>query len=354
MQITSWVMGILVIMGAVIVYHILMQESLYSIVLSIAVAASGGHKPEMWIHYGRIISAGVVWILWPLANMQDLSVLVKFNSVGFLFLVYTVTFILVNGFIGISFGDFEVVSHLESGASEFNVDTGKMQVVLWGRETFVPLAGTLMLSTFIHNAIQPICKNAPKATRSYDVFYGYLIASVLYMFIGVLGYFGFAALNPGKGVNLALQSNFLDMFGSTFTKGLDIYAFTARLSLFFQLVTVFPILLMIVRTQFFGYLMETTWPGWVYVAALNFGIMAVSFTLAAMNMDVGTVVRITGALGGLVLIYLVPLGADLVKATRESKSEGGGASWGRWVFNVGLIVGAAGLLGLQFVPALTG
>jgi len=154
-------MGLLVILGAVIVYHILMQESLYSIVLSIAVAASGGHEPSIWIHYGRIISAGVVWLLWPLANMQDLSVLVKFNSVGFLFLVYTVTFILVNGFIGLGQGNYDVVSHLASGASEFNMDTGNMQVVLWGRKTFVPLAGTLMLSTFIHNAIQPICKNAP-------------------------------------------------------------------------------------------------------------------------------------------------------------------------------------------------
>lgn len=351
MQITSWVMGILVITGAVIVYHILMQESLYSIVLSIAVAAGNGHAPSVWTHYGRIISAAVVWLLWPLANMQDLQVLVKFNSVGFLFLVYTVTFILVNGFIGLGFGDYEVLSHLKSGESEFNVDTGNMQVVLFARETFVPLAGTLMLSTFIHNAIQPICKNAPKETRSYDVFYGYLIASVLYMLIGVLGYFGFAALKPGKGVNLALQSNFLDMFGSTFTKGLDIYAFTARLSLFFQLVTVFPILLMIIRTQFFGYLMQTTWPGQMYVAALNFGIMALSFALAAMNMDVGTVVRITGALGGLVLIYLVPLGSDLVKTARDGD---GTVPWSKWLINIGLIVGAACLLALQFVPALTG
>lgn len=172
---------------------------------------------------------------------------------------------------------------------------------------------------------------------------------MLYIFIGILGYFGFAALSPGKGVNLVLQSNFLDMFGSTFTKSLDIYAFTARMSLFFQLVTVFPILLMIIRTQFFGYLMNTTWPGWLYVALLNFGIIAISFTLAAMNMDVGTVVRITGALGGLVLIYLVPLGADLVKTGRE-----GEVSTLRWVANIGFIVGAACLLALQFVPALTG
>lgn len=119
-----------------------------------------------------------------------------------------------------------------------------------------------------------------------------------------------------------LQSNFLAMFGTDLQTGSDIYAFTARCALLLQLFTVFPILLLIVRSQVWSLVLKhTQWPGFTRVAGLNFALMAVTFTFAALDLQISEVLRFVGAVGGFVIVFAVPAGIHYVSRHRQIRAE---------------------------------
>lgn len=169
-QLGTWAISVAVIGGAAIVYHILMQESLYQLIATIITAAGG--DTAKWSH---VYAALLPLVVYPATNLKDLSALVKLNSVGFLFLWFTIIFVVSHGARALSTGrnGFEFVTSLDENAPDFNA-AGVLQVVVGGRLGFAELGGMMMLSFFIHNAINPIIKNAPVATRKTDVAIAYV------------------------------------------------------------------------------------------------------------------------------------------------------------------------------------
>ncbi len=180
-----------------------------------------------------------------------------------------------------------------------------------------------------------------------------MIAGALYSCVGILGYFGFAdahsaaqgaecaaafpppapgALAAGKppwlaSANCTLSSDFLANFGSDLASPGTVYAFATRVSLLLQLFTVFPILLLIIRNQCFNLFLGTEWPGALPVAALNAGVMGVSFVFAALDLQIGAVLGYVGAVGGFVIVFAVPVAMEavaLLRAKRLVDGEGGG------------------------------
>lgn len=127
----------------------------------------------------------------------------------------------------------------------------------------------------------------------------------------------------------------------------DIYAFCARFALVFQLMTVFPLLLLIIRTQVFGLLWKNTYPSVVHVSTLNAIVMAITFTMAALDLQVSSVLRFTGAIGGLALVFFVPVAIDVVVRRNA------GTASPFWYATHSLIM-AIGIFffALQFVPSL--
>jgi sodium-coupled neutral amino acid transporter 9 len=127
----------------------------------------------------------------------------------------------------------------------------------------------------------------------------------------------------------------------------DIYAFCARFALVFQLMTVFPLLLLIIRTQVFGLLWRNTYPSVLHVSGLNAAVMAITFTMAALNLQVSSVLRFTGAIGGIALVFFVPVAIDVVV-----RRKAGTAS--PLVYAMHALIMAVGVLffALQFVPTL--
>jgi sodium-coupled neutral amino acid transporter 9 len=110
---------------------------------------------------------------------------------------------------------------------------------------------------------------------------------------------------------------------------------------------VFPLLLLIIRTQLFGLLLKTTYPGFWKVAALNAAIMAITFTFAALDLQISVVLRFTGAIGGLALVFGVPVAIDLIVRRREGRDK----PWAYALHGFIMAVGTLFFL-LQFVPAL--
>lgn len=185
----------------------------------------------------------------------------------------------------------------------------------------------------------------------------YLIAGLLYAIVGALGYVGFAdahtaaecSYSPGSDAPCVLKSNFLAMFGTDFADGADAYAFTARVSLLFQLFTVFPLLLLIIRNQLFVLLYQSAYPSYRHVALLNFVIMAVTFTFAALDLQISQVLGFTGAIGGFVIVFAVPLAIDYV---RHEKDEAGLSTLRLALYAFILAIGLLFLI-LQFIPIAT-
>ena len=141
-QLVAWSFSVAIILGASIVYHILMQETLFALVGTVAEAATGrAGGPPGW---SRAAAALVPWALYPICCLKDLSALVRFNSLGFLFLWYTIMFICFHGVRALAGGGggapLVAVATLPAGASPFRED-GAFQVVTGGSPMISGLGG---------------------------------------------------------------------------------------------------------------------------------------------------------------------------------------------------------------------
>lgn len=205
------------------------------------------------------------------------------------------------------------------------------------------------LSFFLHNCVQPIVKNANPATRRTDIVIAYTITAVLYASVGAIGYLGFAdARTPAECAapeSCILRSNFLGEFGTTLSNFFDIYAFTARATLLLQLVTVYPLLLLIVRTQAFGLLAGSAYPSYLKVALLNGAMMGITFAFAALDLQISAVLSYTGAIGGLVIIVLIPVAIDI-----SVRRKAGTMSPLRWALHGFIALLGFAVFALQFIP----
>lgn len=399
-QLLAWAISVAIILGAAIIYHILMQETLYALVTTLIL--SGNPNSTLINNWQRVYAALVPWFLFPISNMKDLSALVKVNSIGFIFLAYVILFIVSHGIHVLLEGrdaPLAMVSTLSASSTTAPyTSSGILQIIVGGTSSFASLGGMMMLSFFIHNCIQPIIKNANPATRRMDIIIAYCIAGIFYSFVGILGYIGFVDAHsqdecaysstvsttssssstmtvghilygfmtyvsnyiPGVAntlqvVNLnplpssspcVLKSNFLAMFGTDLGDASDIYAFSARVALLFQLFTVFPILLLIIRTQVFSLVLGTPWPGSLRVAGLNFLVMGITFAFAATDLQISEVMRFVGAIGGFVIVFAVPAAIDYVKRKDESTASWLSYSREAFIITVGLF-----FLIVQFIPA---
>jgi sodium-coupled neutral amino acid transporter 9 len=143
-QLVAWSFSVAIILGASIVYHILMQETLYALVNTVAAARGGGGDGGAPAGWSRALAAVVPWALYPICCLKDLSALVRFNSIGFLFLWYTIIFICSHGVRALAGGGggapVVAVATLPAGAPPFRAD-GAFQVVTGGSPMLSGLGG---------------------------------------------------------------------------------------------------------------------------------------------------------------------------------------------------------------------
>ncbi|OQR83241.1 hypothetical protein ACHHYP_14930 [Achlya hypogyna] len=309
-QLMATGVSLFVLVGACIAYHVLMKQCAFSVVSAVL---SWTGRADLEAHWTPSAAAIAILLLFPLANLKEFSTLVLLNSFGIPFVLFTIAFIVYHG--------------VDTLAHEPLDD-----ITIGGKSSFGVLGGIVTLSFFIHNAIQPIVRDSNPRHHRRQVSIAYALVGLSYTAVGALGYVGF----PHNHV----QQNFLDAFPIG-----DVFAFSARASLLMQLATVYPLVLLIVRTQLFGLLFQTPWPGAWRVMGLNAAVMTLSTMFAVYYPNVGDVLRFTGAIGGFVLIFCVPIGIHLVslrakrQLTKRSLVAHCTMVW------IGLV-----LLILQFVP----
>nr|CDJ84910.1 Amino acid transporter domain containing protein [Haemonchus contortus] len=161
---------------------------------------------------------------------------------------------------------------------------------------FPALTGTLTLSFFIHNAVLTILRNQKNPeNNARDLSIGYLLAALCYVFIGFTFYAGFPVQRT------CISDNFLNNFGAG-----DILSSTARLFLLFQMITVLPLLMFLIRSQLFYAFTGKTWPGLGPVVLLNCCIISIAVAVAILYPKVGSILRYVGSLSGLVYVFALP------------------------------------------------
>jgi len=217
--------SIVILIGASIAYHIFMKDCLMSIINGIAdinydssIIYPWEQNGPPWYWNGILASVIIVFILFPISLLKNLTFLVKFNSFGIFFVLFLIIFIIyacVEAMVepfnfatagaSLSTLAMSIVSQTQQAAPaptkdvlNYSIEDDIIQKgdqVLVNHLTlfnshFSHLLAILSLSFFIHNVIGPILKNQRSLTHTKrDTAIAFLIAALIYAVPGMLGAF---------------------------------------------------------------------------------------------------------------------------------------------------------------------
>ena len=132
------------------------------------------------------------------------------GSYGVIFLVLLMSFMVAMGFIAMGNTTFVVGSAADSDQTQWD---SSMRTLVLFNTNFSPLAGILCAGYFLHTGSLSIVRASknPENTKR-DMFIGYLLVFITYIFCGCLGYIGFSGskfadyfvgleMNPGPGTS---------------------------------------------------------------------------------------------------------------------------------------------------------
>ncbi|CAD5221798.1 unnamed protein product [Bursaphelenchus okinawaensis] len=249
---------------------------------------------KLWSLQGTVpIYLGI--LTFPLLNFQSPTIFTKFNVLGTISVAYLIAFTMSKAYecgLNVNFSDATSIHYVELYNSKFTA-----------------LTGTLALSYFIHNAVLTILRNQKHPeNNARDLSIGYILAMICYIVIGCMFYLAF----PGR--RECISDNFLNNFGSG-----DVLSATARMFLLFQMITVLPLLMYLVRVQFSYVFTGTVYPGLLYVCLINVLVILVAVFFCIVYPHVGGILRYVGSLSGLVYIFALPSLVHLKKLQNSGK-----------------------------------
>ncbi|KDR15632.1 sodium-coupled neutral amino acid transporter 9-like [Zootermopsis nevadensis] len=225
----------------------------------------------------------LILIIGPLINFRSVTFFTKFNSLGTLSVMYTLLFVII-----------------KSATFGINVDFINVTNIHFTplfQATFPALSGMAALSFFIHNIIITIMRNnRNQENNTRDLSIAYLLVTLTYAFIGILFYVCFPL------DKICISDNLLDNF-----QNWDPMTVIARVFLFFQLITVYPLIAFMLRSQFFMAVTGDVYPGLPHVLGFNTFVVIVCVLFAIFIPSIGTIIRYTGALCGLLYIFTLPI-----------------------------------------------
>lgn len=314
-EVIAKIFSLIVLIGANIVYWILMSNFLYHSVHfiytnifsyedapynnqtvicpkqekndsipGVLINIAGGHQifDQIWSLYSTVPLFLAV-IMFPLLNFKSATFFTKFNSLGTISVAYLLIFVAVKG-----------------GIWGINIPSWSIEFEL--KNTFCALSGMLSLSFFIHNIIISIMKNnrhQEKNGRDLSIAYG--LVTFTYLFIGVVFYITFPM------VKTCIEDNILNNFPKN-----DVMTIVARVLLLFQLFTVFPLMAFMLRNDIIMNLTAILkWDcfsefSYFRVIILNGIVVTVCILFACFLPRIGTLIRYTGALSGMVYVFTLP------------------------------------------------
>ncbi|EDQ89189.1 uncharacterized protein MONBRDRAFT_32391 [Monosiga brevicollis MX1] len=345
------IFSVLTIVGAAIAYWVLMSGFLYTVVdyfhdpsgsipansthpsnhtavLADALLGASDGTDSTWGHYWsrELVPIYLIAILFPLINFKSLTFFTKFNSLGVVSIIYILFFVLFTFFDG------EHYQNSPAGGVHFH------NVEEW-RSGVMALCGVSSLAFFIHNGCLSIMRNAaePKHNQR-DLLLAYILVCLTYLLVGVLYYISYAGNKDG------INNNFLQDFHKTDKN--FIFSLIAQLCLLLQMITVFPLLIFIVRFQVMStFFNGNVWPSFGHVLGLNVMITTVCVLVAIFYPHIGDILRYTGAICGCVYIFALPCLVQMEILRRQNK-----LTVSKRVIHYLLMLLGVGILVGQFTP----
>ncbi|XP_063399290.1 neutral amino acid transporter 9-like isoform X3 [Mytilus trossulus] len=318
-QYLAVVSSLLTLLGGAIVYWILMSNFLYNVVLFIWHKAehdssnvgnmnntnpdivcnvhhpdmnhtsypSGSHTHEdsfdkIW-NVSYTVPFFLILILGPLVNFKSPTFFTKFNALATLSVTYLIIFVIINA--------------AKWGINvEFTGNEQQMFYVADFKGSFPALTGIAALAYFVQNSCVSIVRNQKYPENNIrDLIIAYILVAFTYIFVGVMFYISFPMEKD------CIEDNLLNNMSDTY-----VLAFVARISLFFQMMCVFPLLLYIFRVQLLYTIYNTVWPGLRHVLVLNVCIIAVCVVFAVFLPHIGKIIGFFGAFCGFAYAIMLP------------------------------------------------
>ncbi|XP_027049138.1 sodium-coupled neutral amino acid transporter 9 homolog isoform X4 [Pocillopora damicornis] len=247
----------------------------------------------------------LIAILFPLCSVKSPTFFTKFNSLGTLSVVYIVVFIITKASIWGIHMDF------------------KHDSIPMFKASFPALTGILTLAYFIHNCILSIMRNQenPK-NNARDLSIAYFLVALTYIVVGLLFFISFPREKS------CIQEVLLDNLPAP-----DIMTFIARLFLLFQLTTVFPLIVYIIRVQLMLYFFNKIYPSFLHIFVLNLALIGACVLFAVVYPHVGNIIRYVGSLSGLAYNYSLPCIVHML-----IQKQKGQLSWPSTVFHSCIVV----------------
>ncbi|KAJ8712105.1 hypothetical protein PYW07_004947 [Mythimna separata] len=334
-EVVAHVFSVLVLLGANIIYWILIANFLYFTVnyfvdlnssnttvyntsllcprqanASLLLVEPREDSPYWGLH--TTVPIYVALIVFPLLNFKNVSFFTKFNSLGTLSVAYLLIFVLVKGYAwGLHIGSIFSETHAIKNAAV--------------------LSGMLALSFYIHNIIITIMSNNARQDKNgRDLTIAFLLVTVTYTLVGAVFYICFPLAKS------CIEDNLLNNFEMH-----DVMTAVARILLLFQVVTVYPLVAFMLRSEAILLLpfKETR----LNTVLINLAIMLLCILVACFCPSIGTIIRYTGAISGLVHIFALPSFLQI-----RSLQLRGKLTWGKLLFYCAIVLlGAANLL-MQF------
>lgn len=168
-------------------------------------------------------------IVFPFTILKEMHFLVKFNSYGIYFVSALLIFVIYQGIASLVKDSF----HFEY---KENIEGNKDRNLFLFGDNIGLLSGTFSIGLFCHSVILPIMKNNKnQANNQRDLFIGYILVTLTYIIIGILGYIGFS----GSEFSSKFEKNWFMFFKSD-----NYFILVLRILNVIQLVSIFPILFM--------------------------------------------------------------------------------------------------------------
>uniref|UniRef100_A0A8C5HQ17 Neutral amino acid transporter 9 n=1 Tax=Gouania willdenowi TaxID=441366 RepID=A0A8C5HQ17_GOUWI len=255
----------------------------------------------------------LIVLLLPLLCFRSASFFARFTFLGTISVVYLIVLVTVKAA--------RLGFHLEFhwfDTSEFFVPEFRL--------LFPQLTGVLTLAFFIHNCIITLMKsNKHQENNVRDLSVAYFLVGFTYLYVGVLIFAAFPSPPLSKD---CIEANFLDNFPTS-----DVMVFVARTCLLFQMITVYPLLGYLVRVQMMGQIFGNHYPSFLHVLVLNIFIVASGVLIARFYPNIGSIIRFSGATCGLVLVFVFPALIHMISLKRQ-----GALRWPSAVFHSTLIL----------------
>ncbi|KAJ2945423.1 hypothetical protein O0L34_g234 [Tuta absoluta] len=253
----------------------------------------------------------VAILVFPLLNFRDVTFFTKFNSLGTLSVLYLLVFVTVKG----AMWGINIPTTLEPHA---------------GKDAAV-LSGMLALSFYIHNIIITIMTNNEKQENNgRDLTIAFVLVTVTYTLVGAVFYICFPLAKS------CIEDNLLNNFEMH-----DVMTAVARILLLFQVVTVYPLVAFMLRSEAVLLLPYRDTP--CLTITINVVIVTVCVLAACFCPNIGAIIRYTGAISGLVHIFALPSLLHI-----RSLQLRGKLTWWKAAFYLTLVILGAVNLMMQF------